>query len=236
MRALRQWRINFRLTEIRHYNLCMKFTFDQILIIVVVALTATLLYRWMRSKFSLPEKYLLRCIQRKSPQLDNVRLFMLTKTVVRHIHAPEDLDYQTRFLEDSIQFKDLCEQYKLFGARALYPLLGYESIHWELNTTRQNPLVTRLAASQVCRCFPRTAGIIEDLLARSPDSFTTEFVVRNRIESPTLRQMHSHYHANLLYILRLLVETPANEWWPGTHPDVRAWAEETLGKYEVKKN
>jgi hypothetical protein len=212
----------------------MTLSLSQILIIIAVVGGIIALVLLTRPRLSIQEQYLLKVIQMKSPQIDNIRLFMWVKSIVHPINGLTDLEFQKTFLEDPELFKQKCEIFHFYGPNALYPLLGFEAINWNLDPTEGNPLVTRLAASQVCRRFPHTAEVIEDLFIKSPDSTTSDFITHGNADFPDLGTIKLRYKTNLLSILRVIATTSRNEWWPGTSPDIREWAEMTLKKYESR--
>jgi hypothetical protein len=195
-------------------------------IVAVVLLT--------QPKVSVKERYLLKLIQAKSPQLDNLRLFMFLRGVIRPVNQEADLDFQKIFLDDPAQFKALTEQFHAFSANALYSFFGFEAINWELDVKRENPLAARLAASQICKRFPQSAEVIEDLLHESPDAITRAFISQNNSGAPSMDVVTLRYSANLHHALQIIVTGKRNEWWPGTNPDIREWAEETLNRLEKK--
>ncbi|MHC1740800.1 MAG: hypothetical protein AB9897_06785 [Anaerolineaceae bacterium] len=209
-------------------------SFTQIIIIIVVIAGLIIAMRLIQPKLSSAEKYLLHEIQFKSPQMDNIRLYMWVKMVIKAVASPEDLEYQQRFLSDPSQFKMLSEQFYGFGAFALFPLLGYEAINWQLATNKENTLMLRLASILVIRRFPHTAAVVEDLLARSPDEVSTKYFARNHKDFPSINEYQGRYFFNLHEILKIITTTSRNEWWPGTSPDIREWAENVLNRSSKK--
>lgn len=210
----------------------MSLSLSQILIIIAVVGGIVAVVLLTQPKLSVKEHYLFKLIQAKSPQMDNLRLFMFLRGVIRPIDAEADLEYQSTFLDDPQQYMLLCEQLHAFGGNALYPLLGYEAINWNLEAARENPLVTRLAANHLCKRFPQSAEVIEDLLHESPDAITRAFISQDKSDAPSLEVITRRYVVNLRHALQIIVSTNRNEWWPGTNPDIREWAEETLKRLE----
>lgn len=208
----------------------------QIITFVAIALVIVLIMRFVQPKLPIRERLLLKIIQSKSPQLDNIRLFMFIKMVVHPVEQESDLDFQKRYLDDALSFKSICDQFKDFGAKALFPLLSFEALNWKLEQDEINPLISRLAASQVCCCFPHTAEIIEDLLIASPDETTARFVAKSKSDLPEVNILRQRYQVNIRNILQVIVMTKRNEWWPGTNPDIREWADILLAKYYNIKN
>jgi hypothetical protein len=213
------------------YNYHMTPATLQIITLVALALVIVLIMRFVQPKLPIREQLLLKIIQSKSPQLDNIRLFMFIKMVVRPVEQESDLNFQKRYLDDASSFKSICDQFKDFGAKALFPLLSFEALNWNLEQGEANPLVSRLGASQVCCCFPHTAEIIEDLLIASPDETTAKFVSKSKNDLPDINVLRQRYRVNIQNILQVIVMTKRNEWWPGTNPDIREWAENLLAKY-----
>ena len=162
--------------------------------------------------------------------MDNIRLYMWIKMVLHPIHAEEDLDYQKTYLEDTQQFKQLTEQLHGFGAFALYPLLGYEAINWHLDPVKENPLFCRLAAVTVCRRYPHTAEVVEDLLIHTPDLASANYFTKNSRDFAAPVNYRLRYAFNLYRILSIISTTSRNDWWPGTSPDIREWAESALAR------
>jgi hypothetical protein len=202
----------------------------QIILYVAIAVALLLLMVFIRPKMPPREQFLLQLIRAKSPQIDNVRLFMAVKMAVRPVDTEADLEFQQRFLEDPQTFKTLCEQFEVYGAKALYSLLAYEALNWGLDPEKENILACRLAASQVCHCYPKSAEIIEELLKAAPDGYTAGYLAKNRKGFPTLETVQKRYHADLIDILEVIAYTPRNEWWPGTHPGTLEWAKGLLQK------
>jgi hypothetical protein len=207
-------------------------TTTQILTIASVAVGLIVLMRLIQPKLPIREQFLLKLIQAKSPQMDNIRLFMFLRMVIHPIETESDLDFQKRFLDEPETFKTICSQFKEFGAKALYPLLSFEALNWNLEVNSINPLVTRLAACQVCSRFPLTAEVVEELLAIAPDEVTNGWVSKTKHVLPAPELLKERYRTNLLNILRVIVTTKRNDWWPGTNPDIREWAEVLLAKYQ----
>ena len=205
-------------------------TFSQILVIVVVIVGLILAMRLIQPKFSPAEKYLLHEIQRKSPQMDNIRLFMWVKMIIQPVQSTRDLEYQNTFLNDPQQFKMLSEQLYGFGAFALFPLLGYDAINWKIEAHKENPLMLRLAAILVIRRFPHTAEVIEELLAHSPDVVSSVYFDKYKTNFAAPAEYRSRYAFNLYRILSIITGTSRNEWWPGTSPDIREWAQSLLAR------
>jgi hypothetical protein len=206
-----------------------------IIIVVAIIIAMILLMRWMQPKFSPGEKYLLHVIQRKSAQMDNIRLFMWIKMILHPVMQISDLEYQDEYLEDVEKYKQLTEQFYGFGPSALYTLLGYESLMWHLSTTAPDPLIVRLAANQVCRRYPHTAAIIEDLLIAAPDEVTAKYLKKNSMGLSDPKSLAPRYQYLLKEILQTIASTPRNDWWPGSSPDVREWAESLLTKIVAKE-
>lgn len=203
-------------------------TLSQTIIIIVVIVGLILAMRLIQPKFSPAEKYLLHEIQRKSPQMDNIRLFMWVKMIIHPVQSTQDLEYQNTFLNDPQQFKMLSEQLYGFGAFALFPLLGYDAINWKMDAYRENPLMLRLAALLVIRRFPHTAEVIEELLAHSPDTVSSAYFDKYKTNFSSPIEYRSRYAFNLYRILSIITGTSRNEWWPGTSPDIREWAQSIL--------
>lgn len=203
----------------------------KIITFVGIAILLILLLRFMQPKLPIREQFLLKLIQSKSPQLDNIRLFMFIKMVIHPVEDETDLEFQKRFLNDPQTFKTTCDQFKDFGAKALYPLLSFEALNWGLDANIDNPLVTRLAAHQVCCRFPQTAEIIEDLLIVSPDETTARYVSASKHDLPGADTLKLRYRANIQHMLEVIVSTKRNEWWPGTNPAIQEWAEALLVKH-----
>lgn len=206
----------------------MSLTFSQIMIILTVIACLILAVRLMQPKFTFTEKYLLYLIQRKSPQIDNIRLFMWTKMVIHPINDLNDLDFQKIYLDDPQQFKMLTEQANGFGAYALYPLLGYEAVNWNLDEKVENPLILRLSAVLTCQRYPHTAEVIEGFLIHAPDSSSSVYFNKHSGSFAPSSNFRGRYAFNLYQILRIITCTSRNEWWPGTSPDIREWAESVL--------
>ncbi len=184
----------------------------KIITLIAIAVILVLLLRFMQPKLPIREQFLLKLIQSKSPQLDNIRLFMFIKMVIHPVEAVTDLDFQKRFLDDPQTFRTICDQFKDFGAKALYPLLSFEALNWELDVNTNNVLVSRLAAHQVCCRFPQTAEIIEDLLIVSPDEITARFVSASKNDLPGVDAIKLRYRANIQHMLEVIVSTKRNEW------------------------
>lgn len=208
----------------------MTLTLPQIITIILVLAGLVLAMRLIRPKLSISEQYLLREIQQKSPQSDNIRLYMWIKMVVHPVDEGSDLNYQQEYLNDPAGYKQLVEQFYGFGPNALYPLLGYETLTWKLDPKTPNPLIVRLAASIVCRRFPHSAAVIEDLIIQSPDAATQKFLSKHPQDFEHTTESHSRYGMTLLNILQLITTTARNDWWPGVSPDIREWAENTFKK------
>jgi len=202
----------------------------QILIIVMVVIGLMVAMRLIQPKLSPSEKYLLHIIQHKSPQMDNIYLFMWIKMVIHPVETLDDLEYQRTYLEDSQQFKMLSEQMYGFGAFALFPFFGFEAANWKMDPSIENPLMLRLAAVDVIRRYPHTAEVIEEFLIHSPDTASTEYFNKNqKIFRPAV-DYRARYAYNLYRILSIIINTSRNEWWPGTSPDVREWAESIFNR------
>lgn len=200
-------------------------TLTQIIVIIAVVIGLIIAMRLIQPKLSAKEKYLLGIIQRKSPQRDNIHLFMWTKMVVHPIHQAADLEYQKEILADEAKFKMLQEQLYGFGAFALYTIFGYEAINWFLQPEEEDPLFQRLAALLVLRRFPHTAAVIESLISHSPDAITEEYLSKNAVDSITIEACRTRYVFLLKNVLDTLTHTSRNEWWPGVSADIREWAE-----------
>jgi hypothetical protein len=207
----------------------------QIIIIVLVIVGLILLMRLIQPKLTPSEKYLLHIIQRKSPQSDNIRLFMWTKMVAHNIEDASDLEYQKEYLDNLEEYKMLIEQFYGFGPNVFYPLFGYEAIHWHLDDKEPDPLMIRLAASQIVRRFPHSAAVIEDLVVKSPDALTERYTQKHPQGLPEPKLMHDRYYYLIEESMKLIVNTTRNEWWPGVSPDIREWAENILARLEKKK-
>ena len=210
----------------------MSLSLSQILIIIAVVGGIVAVVLLTQPKLSVKERYLFKLIQSKSPQMDNLRLFMFLRGVIRPVNQVADLDFQKTFLDVPTQFKALTEQFHAFSANALFPLLGYEVTNWGLDVERENTLIARLAASQICKRFPQSAEVIEDLLHESPDAITRAFISQENSGTLSLDIVTRRYNANLRHALQIIVTSKRNEWWPGTNPDIREWAEGTLTKLE----
>lgn len=209
-------------------------TLPQILIIVAVIVVLILAMRWIQPKLTPGEKYLLHVIQRKSPQSDNIRLFMWLKMVIHPVNQFSDLEYQDSYLNDPEKYKQLAEQFHYFGPNALYPLLGYEALTWHLDVNTPDPLIVRLAANQVCRRYPHTAVVVEDLLIQSPDAVTTHYLKKDPAGYESIQTYQARYKILLSEILKTIATTSRNDWWPGSSPDIREWAESLLTKIAAK--
>lgn len=205
-------------------------TITQIILIVAVIIGLILLMRLIQPKLSSGEKYLLHIVQHKSPQPDNIRLFMWIKMIARPINDSADLAKQEEFLGDVEKYRQFAEQFYAFGPNALYPLLGYETLQWHLDVHQSDPLVVRLAANQVVRRFPHSAAVIEDLVIASPDVVTTRYLAHNLQELPEVKFFTERYSFLLSEMMNLIVDTSRNEWWPGVSPDIREWAESIQAK------
>jgi hypothetical protein len=203
---------------------------SQILIIIAVIVGIILVMRLIQPKLSPPEKYLFYEIQRKSPQMDNLRLVMWIKMVVHPVNSDSDLDYQTPYLEDPQKIKLLTDQMSGFGASSLLPLFGYEAITWKLDPFKENPLMLRMAAIILIRHFPHTAEVVEDLMAHAPDSASANFFNKDKKSFLPAEQYRARYAFNLYKTLNILTSTTRNEWWPGTNPDIREWAVYVLSR------
>lgn len=202
----------------------------QIIIVVACIVGLFLLLRLLTPKLSLPEQYLYYEIQRKSPQMDTLRLVMWIRMIVRPVETESDLEYQQRFLDDPKQIKAITEQMNGFGGLILYPMLGCEALTWGLDPFKENPLFTRMAAIAVIRRYPQTAEVIEDLIAHSPDLTTTKFIEHNKKTLMPVDRYRNRYAFNVYKILTVMTSTTRNEWWPGTNPDIREWAEYALSR------
>lgn len=207
----------------------------QIIIIVLVIVGLVLLMRLIQPRLTPSEKYLLHIIQRKSPQADNIRLYMWTKMVAHTIEDLPDLEYQKDYLENLEEYKMLTEQFFGFGPYVLYPLFGYEAINWHLDPHAPDELVIRLAANQIVRRFPNSAAVIEDLVVKSPDMLTARYITKHPQGMPELKGIHDRYYFLIEESMKLIVNTTRNEWWPGVSPDIREWAENILTRLEKKK-
>ena len=212
----------------------MSLSLSQILTIIAVVGGIVAAVLITQPRVSVKERYLLKLIQAKSPQFDNLRLFMFLRGVIRPMNQEVDLDFQKIFLDDPAQFKALTEQFHAFSANALYSFFGFEAISWGLDVKRENLLTTRLAASQICKRFPQSAEVIEDLLHESPDTITRAFISQDKSGALSLEVITRRYYVNLHHALQIIVTGKRNEWWPGTNPDIRDWAEETLNRLEKK--
>jgi hypothetical protein len=204
------------------------FTLPQIGILVLVIVGLIVLMRLIQPKLSPAERYLLHEIQRKSPQVDNIRLYMWIKMIVHPVTQPSDLEYQERFLSDAEQMKVILEQMQSFGAAILYPLFGFEAMNWRLAPEQHDPLFERIAALLIIRRFPHTAEVIEDFVAKGPDALTRQFIEKNSNTFAPLDTIQQRYLHNLAAVLQIMVTTRRNEWWPGTNPAIQEWAESTL--------
>jgi hypothetical protein len=203
-------------------------TLPQIGILVLVVVGLIVLMRLIQPKLSPAEHYLLHEIQRKSPQIDNIQLFMWIKMIVHPIDSQNDLAYQERFMEDAEQMKTILNQAQNFGAAILYPLFGFEALNWHIAPQQNDPLFERVAALTVIRRFPHSAEIIEAFLAKGPDQATRQFVEKNRKSIPDPEFLRQRYAYNLAAVLKIIVTTRRNEWWPGTNPSIQEWAESIL--------
>lgn len=207
----------------------------QIIIIVLVIVGLVLLMRLIQPKLTPSEKYLLHVIQRKSPQADNIRLYMWVKMVAHPVEDNSDLEYQKDYLEVLDEYKMLTEQFYGFGPFVLYPLFGYEAINWHLGEQIRDELVIRLSANQIVRRFPNSAAVIEDLVIKSPDALTARYITKHPEGMPTLQEMRDRYYFLIEESMKVIVNTTRNEWWPGVSPDIREWAENMLTRLEKKK-
>jgi hypothetical protein len=203
-------------------------SFFQIIIIIVVIVGLIIAMRLIQPKFTPSEKYLLHEIQRKSPQMDNIRLFMWVKMVIHPVQSARDMEYQNPLLNDPEEFKMLTEQLYGFGAFALYPLLGYDALTWKLAPFVENLLMLKLAAILTLRRFPHTAEVIEELLVHAPDTVSSTLIDKDQNNFAPSKTYRSRYAFNLFRILSIITNTSRNEWWPGTSPDIREWAQTTL--------
>ncbi len=209
-------------------------TLTQILIIIAVIVGLIFLMRLIQPKLTPGEKYLLHIIQRKSPQPDNIRLFMWIKMIIHPTYDPSDLASQNDYLDNIEQYKQLTEQFYSFGPNVFYPLLGYEVINWHLDVNQSDLLVIRLAANQVVRRFPHSAAVIEDLVIESPDALTARYYSKNPAGLPEMKFVRERYYYLLREIMNVIINTPRNEWWPGVSPDIREWAESIAVKINKK--
>lgn len=207
----------------------------QIVILVAVIVGLILLMRLIQPKLTPAEKYLLHVIQRKSPQTDNIRLYMWIKMIVHPIRQATDLAAENDYLDDLEQYKMLIEQFYGFGPNVFYPLLGYEAIQWHLDANEPDPLVARLIASQVVRRFPHSAAVIEDLVFKSPDAHTEQYIEKHPQEMPERGFLQERYYYLIEGGMKIIVHTVRNDWWPGVSPDIREWAESILAKMEQKR-
>jgi hypothetical protein len=211
-------------------------TLTQILTILAVIGGLLLLVYLTRPKLSRQEQYLIKVIQAQSPQLDNIRLMMFIRTAVHPINNVQDLEYQEKYLQEVMLYRELCEQFTTFGPAALTPLLGYEAVTWQLDDEMENSLIVRLAANQVYHHYPRSLDILNTLVANAPDPVTIGYLKHDKTAARSVEDIRRRYRTNLAAILRVLISTPRNEWWPGTNPDLREWAEATLDKFEGDKD
>ena len=122
----------------------------------------------------------------------------------------------------------LTEQLYGFGAFALYPLLGYDALTWKLAPFVENLLMLKLAAILTLRRFPHTAEVIEELLVHAPDTVSSTLIDKDQNNFAPSKTYRSRYAFNLFRILSIITNTSRNEWWPGTSPDIREWAQTTL--------
>jgi len=199
-----------------------------IIIVVACIVGLILLMRWITPKLSPSEQYLFYEVQRKSPQTDNLRLVMWVKMIVHPVTSDSDLEYQSHYLDDPEQIKAITGQMSGFGGSLLFPLFGYEAITWKLDPFKENPLFLRMAAIAVIRRYPRTAEAIEELIAHSPDQATEKYIEHQKSLEISIPQCRLRYAFNLYKILTLMTTTSRNDWWPGTNPDIRGWAEYAL--------
>ena len=205
-------------------------------IIIIVSLIVILIaiLRFMQPRLSLPEQYLLTAIRHKCPRLNNTRLYMCIKAIVHPVAREQDLAFQEIYLKDPQSFKGLAEQFKEFGAQALSPLLGFETLLWQLDTSLPDMLTARIAAYSLCRNYPDSAEVIEELLRNSPDPLTVDFIKTHQNDLPDVNTVNSRYQALLTEIFRVILSTKRNQWWPGTNPEIREWVEALLSEV-VKK-
>lgn len=145
------------------------------MIIIAVIVGLVVIVRFMQPKLTPAEKYLLHVIPRKSPQMDNIRLFMWIKMVIHSVANVEELDFQKKYLDDAEQFKMLANQLYGFGAFALFPLLGYEAVNWHMETFSENALIDRVAAVPVIRRYPHNAAVLEELLIQAPEAVSSNY-------------------------------------------------------------
>jgi hypothetical protein len=203
---------------------------SQIVIIAAVIIGLVIAMRLIQPKTTPAEKYLLHVIQFKSPQIDNIRLYMFVKIVIHPVFTQNDLAYQDRYLNDPQQFKQLSEQLHNFGPAALFPLLGFEAVNWQMDVRAENPLFLRLTALQVLRRYPHTAQAVEDLLIHAPDEVSSRYFEKNNKNFKSTEQYRLRYAYNLSNVLKIISETARNDWWPGTSMDIREWAVSVLAR------
>jgi hypothetical protein len=201
-----------------------------ILIIAAVIVGLVVLMRLIQPKLSPPEEYLFYEIQRKSPQMDNLRLVMWIKMVVHLINTESDLDYQKPYFEDPQKTKQVIDLMSGFGGAILFPLFGFEALSWNLDVFKEDPLFLRIAAIIVIRSYPKTADVVEDLIAHSPDLATIKFIEKHEKKLSGAQNYRARYAFNLYKTLTVLTTTSRNEWWQGTNPDIREWAEYALSR------